>query len=104
VLAAFTAVAQVLEETDSIKWTALIFGLLGGLAIFLIGMEMMTEALRLIVGGKARKIIERLTSNRFTGLLTGAGITAIVQSSSVTTVLVVGFISAGLMTFWSRSL
>lgn len=98
-IAAFAAVAQVLEETDSIKWTALIFGLLGGLAIFLIGMEMMTEALRLIVGGKARKVIERLTSNRFTGLLTGAGITAIVQSSSVTTVLVVGFISAGLMTF-----
>jgi len=95
----FAAVAQVVGETDSIKWTALIFGLLGGLAIFLIGMEMMTEALRLIVGGKARKVIERLTSNRFMGLLTGAGITAVVQSSSVTTVLVVGFISAGLMTF-----
>jgi phosphate:Na+ symporter len=94
-----TAVAQVVAETDSIKWTALIFGLLGGLAIFLIGMEMMTEALRLIVGGKARKVIERLTSNRFMGLLTGAGITAVVQSSSVTTVLVVGFISAGLMSF-----
>jgi phosphate:Na+ symporter len=95
----FAAVAQVVGETDSIKWTALIFGLLGGLAIFLIGMEMMTEALRLIVGGKARKVIERLTSNRFTGLLTGAGITAVVQSSSVTTVLIVGFISAGLMSF-----
>ena len=94
-----TAVAQIVGETDSIKWTALIFGLLGGLAIFLIGMEMMTEALRLIVGGKARKVIETLTSNRFVGLLTGAGITAIVQSSSVTTVLIVGFISAGLMTF-----
>jgi phosphate:Na+ symporter len=95
----FAAVAQVVGETDSIKWTALIFGLLGGLAIFLIGMEMMTEALRLIVGGKARSFIERLTSNRFVGLLTGAGITAVVQSSSVTTVLVVGFISAGLMSF-----
>ena len=93
------AAAEVVGETDSIKWTALVFGLLGGLAIFLIGMDMMTEALRLIVGGKARKVIERLTSNRFTGLLTGAGITAVVQSSSVTTVLVVGFISAGLMTF-----
>jgi phosphate:Na+ symporter len=94
------AAAEIVGEmTDSIKWTALVFGLLGGLAIFLIGMDMMTEALRLIVGGKARKVIERLTSNRFTGLLTGAGITAVVQSSSVTTVLVVGFISAGLMTF-----
>ena len=95
----FAAVAQIVGETDSIKWTALIFGLLGGLAIFLIGMEMMTEALRLIVGGKARAVIEKLTSNRFMGLLTGAGITAVVQSSSVTTVLVVGFISAGLMSF-----
>ena len=94
-----TAVAQIAGETDSIKWTALIFGLLGGLAIFLIGMEMMTEALRLIVGGKARMVIEKLTSNRFMGLLTGAGITAVVQSSSVTTVLIVGFISAGLMSF-----
>jgi phosphate:Na+ symporter len=94
-----TAVAQIAGETDSIKWTALIFGLLGGLAIFLIGMEMMTEALRLIVGGKARTVIEKLTSNRFMGLLTGAGITAVVQSSSVTTVLIVGFISAGLMSF-----
>jgi phosphate:Na+ symporter len=94
-----TAVAQIAGETDSIKWTALIFGLLGGLAIFLIGMEMMTEALRLIVGGKARIVIEKLTSNRFMGLLTGAGITAVVQSSSVTTVLIVGFISAGLMSF-----
>ncbi|MCL1601570.1 MAG: Na/Pi cotransporter family protein [Actinomycetia bacterium] len=95
----FAAVAQIVGDTDSIKWTALIFGLLGGLAIFLIGMEMMTEALRLIVGGKARAVIEKLTSNRFMGLLTGAGITAVVQSSSVTTVLVVGFISAGLMSF-----
>ena len=95
----FAALAQIVGETDSIKWTALIFGLLGGLAIFLIGMEMMTEALRLIVGGKARAVIEKLTSNRFMGLLTGAGITAVVQSSSVTTVLVVGFISAGLMSF-----
>lgn len=95
----FATVAQIVGETDSIKWTALIFGLFGGLAIFLIGMEMMTEALRLIVGGKARIVIEKLTSNRFMGLLTGAGITAVVQSSSVTTVLIVGFISAGLMSF-----
>jgi len=87
------------ETTNSIAWGTLIFGLLGGLALFLIGMERMTEALRLIVGDRARRTLERLTSNRFIGLLTGGGITAVVQSSSVTTVLVVGFISAGLMTF-----
>ncbi len=93
------AVGIATETTDSIAWGTLIFGLLGGLALFLIGMERMTEALRLIVGDRARRILERLTSNRFVGLLTGAGATAVVQSSSVTTVLVVGFISAGLMTF-----
>ncbi len=87
------------ETTNSIAWGTLIFGLLGGLALFLIGMERMTEALRLIVGDRARRILDRLTSNRFIGLVTGAGATAIVQSSSVTTVLLVGFISAGLMTF-----
>lgn len=99
-MSAFLQAAEVVTETtNSIAWGALIFGLLGGLALFLIGMERMTEALRLIVGDRARRILERLTSNRFIGLVTGAGATAIVQSSSVTTVLVVGFISAGLMTF-----
>ncbi|MEE8457610.1 MAG: Na/Pi symporter, partial [Acidimicrobiia bacterium] len=99
-MSGFLQAAEVVTETtNSIAWGALIFGLLGGLALFLIGMERMTEALRLIVGDRARRILERLTSNRFIGLVTGAGATAIVQSSSVTTVLVVGFISAGLMTF-----
>jgi phosphate:Na+ symporter len=87
------------ETTDSIKWFTLIVGLVGGLAIFLFGMDLMTDALKLIVGDKARAVLEKLTANRFVGLLTGAGITAVIQSSSVTTVLVVGFISAGLMSF-----
>jgi phosphate:Na+ symporter len=93
------AAEVVVETSEEIKWGTLLFGLLGGLALFLIGMDMMTEALRVIVGARARGVLERLTSNRFTGLLTGAGITAVVQSSSVTTVLLVGFITAGLMTF-----
>jgi len=93
------AAEVVIETSDEIKWGTLLFGLFGGLALFLIGMDMMTEALRVIVGGRARRVLERLTSNRFSGLLTGAGITAVVQSSSVTTVLLVGFITAGLMTF-----
>lgn len=87
------------ETNDTIAWGTLILGLVGGLALFLLGMDRMTEALRLIVGDKARRILERLTVNRFVGLATGAGITAVVQSSSVTTVLIVGFISAGLTTF-----
>ncbi len=89
----------VVETTDSIKWFTLVVGLIGGLALFLLGMDLMTEALRLVVGDKARTVLETLTANRFVVLVTGAGITAVIQSSSVTTVLVVGFISAGLMSF-----
>lgn len=62
-------------------------------------MEQMTEALKLVAGDRLRGVLSRLTKNRFVGLLTGAGITAVIQSSSVTTVMAVGFISAGLMTF-----
>ncbi len=71
--------------------------LLGGLALFLFGMEQMADALKLVAGDRMRGILARLTSNRFMGVSTGAFVTAVVQSSSVTTVLVVGFISAGLM-------
>jgi len=87
------------ETTEPIKWFTLVVGLVGGLALFLFGMDLMTDSLKLVVGDKARAVLEKLTANRFVGLLTGAGITAIIQSSSVTTVLVVGFISAGLMSF-----
>ena len=85
--------------SDSVDWFLLVVGLMGGLALFLLGMDQMTDSLRLIVGDRSRKLLEALTTNRFVGLLTGAGITAVIQSSSVTTVLLVGFISAGLMTF-----
>lgn len=76
----------------------LLIGLFGGLAIFLHGMDGMSEALRLMAGNSLRRILLRLTGNRFSGALTGAGVTAIVQSSSVTTVLLVGFVSSELMT------
>lgn len=79
----------------------LVVGLLGGLAIFLLGMEQMTEALKLVAGDRLRAILLRLTRNRLAGLATGAGVTALIQSSSVTTVLVVGFITSGLMSFES---
>jgi phosphate:Na+ symporter len=75
----------------------LIMGLFGGLAIFLFGMEQMTDALKSVAGSGMSKVLARLTKNRFTAAITGAFVTAVIQSSSVTTVLVVGFISAGLM-------
>jgi len=75
----------------------LVVGLIGGLALFLFGMRQMTEALKTVAGEGMKTLLARLTANRFTGAFAGALITAIIQSSSVTTVLVVGFVSAGLM-------
>ncbi len=75
----------------------LIMGLFGGLALFLYGMDKMAEALKAVAGERMRSILERLTSNRIMGAVTGAFVTAVIQSSSVTTVMVVGFITAGLM-------
>ncbi len=75
-----------------------IFKLLGGLALFLYGMTKMSEGLEEAAGNKLKKILERLTSNRFLGVAVGAVITAIIQSSSATTVMVVGFVNSGLMT------
>ncbi len=92
-------VAQAATEPESIDYVVLLAGLLGGLAIFLLGMDRMTESLRVVAGSRLRTMLVRLTNNRFVGMLTGAGITAAIQSSSITTVLVVGFISSGLMTF-----
>ena len=89
----------VAQDATEIDYVLLFAGLLGGLAIFLLGMDRMTESLRVVAGDRLRGILLRLTSNRFVGMLTGAGITAVIQSSSVTTVLVVGFISSGLMSF-----
>ncbi len=73
--------------------------LFGGLALFLYGIDKMTGALKAVAGDGMRTILARLTSNRFMGAVTGAFVTAIIQSSSVTTVLVVGFTAAGLMSF-----
>lgn len=72
-------------------------GLAGGLALFLFGLELLSAGLKAVAGEKLKTILAKLTTNRITGLFTGAFVTAIIQSSSVTTVLVVGFISAGLM-------
>ena len=74
-----------------------IFSMLGGLALFLYGMTMMSNGLELAAGNKMKSILEKLTTNRFLGTLVGALTTAIMQSSSATTVMAVGFVNAGLM-------
>ena len=71
--------------------------LFGGLALFLFGMEQMAESLKSVAGDSMKQILARLTNSRIMGLITGAFVTAIIQSSSVTTVMLVGFVTAGLM-------
>lgn len=74
-----------------------LFALLGGLALFLYGMKIMGDGLELVAGSQLQKILEKLTTNRVLGMLVGVAVTAVIQSSSATTVMVVGFVNAGLM-------
>ena len=75
-----------------------IFMIIGGLAIFLLGMKHMSEGLQAISGDRLRKMIGAVTNNRLMGVLVGLAVTCLVQSSSVTTVMVVGFVNSGIMT------
>ena len=75
-----------------------LLSLLGGLALFLYGMHMMSNGLEAAAGNRMKSILEKLTSNRIKGVLVGAVITAVIQSSSATTVMLVGFVNSGLMT------
>ena len=93
-----TAVDAMTPDTP-IQFGPIFIGLAGGLALFLFGMEQMTAALKKVAGGGLKTALARLTRNRFTGLAAGTLITAVLQSSSVTTVLLVGFVSAGMITF-----
>ena len=72
--------------------------MLGSLSLFLFGMSVMGTALEKRAGGSLKAILAKLTSGRFSGLLTGLAVTAVIQSSSATTVMVVGFVNAGIMT------
>ena len=77
-----------------------LFGLLsmiGGLALFLYGMHIMSEGLEKVSGGRLEKVLENLTSSKWKAVLLGAGVTAVIQSSSATTVMVVGFVNSGIM-------
>ncbi len=75
-----------------------VLNLFGGLCLFLFGMNIMGQSLERSAGGKLELMLGRLTTNKYAGLLTGLGVTAIIQSSSATTVMVVGFVNSGLMT------
>jgi phosphate:Na+ symporter len=86
-----------------VDWMILAMGLGGGLALFLIGMGRVTASLKALAGDRLRAALARLSSNRLTGAATGAAVTAVIQSSSVTSVLVVGFVSVNLLTLTQAS-
>ncbi len=93
----YAAPALAGTDAEDSAWGQMAMGLFGGLALFLFGMEQMADALKAVAGVRMKSILAKLTTNRIMGAITGAFVTAIIQSSSVTTVLVVGFVSAGLM-------
>ena len=95
---ALPVLAEAGPDAEAIDWFNLGMGLFGGLAMFLFGIEQMSEGLKAAAGETLKDVLARLTKNRFMGALAGAFVTAVLNSSSVTTVLVVGFISAGFMT------
>jgi phosphate:Na+ symporter len=98
-MAGLVAIPAFAQTTDAevMDWWTMGMQLFGGLALFLFGMEQMADALKAVAGERMKVILAKLTTNRFMGAATGAFVTAVIQSSSVTTVLVVGFITAGLM-------
>src|SRR5262252_10109835 len=85
----------VAKDLNLITMTGL---LAAGLALFLFGLQLLTDALKAIAGARLPVVLTRMTSNRFKGMFAGAVITALLNSSTITTVLLVGFVSAGLMT------
>ena len=92
-----TAVAQTPPPAD-ISAITIIFCILGGLGFFLLGMKQISEGLQAVTGPRMRKLVAAATTNRFVGVLTGTAVTAIIQSSAVTTVMVVGMVTSGIMT------
>ena len=76
----------------------LLFEFIGGLGMFLYGMNVMADGLQKMAGGRMKRMLGQITDNRLLGVLLGAVITAIIQSSSATTVMVVGFVNAGILT------
>ena len=89
------------SSSSSIHWNFLIMGLLGGLSLFLYGIAKMSEGMKKTAGDRMRNILAALTSNRVVGMTVGAFVTMIIQSSSATTVMLVSFVQAELMTYVS---
>ena len=79
------------------KYTSIIIPFVGGLGMFIYGMQIMAHGLENAAGNRMKSLLEALTKNKFFGVLLGAFITAVIQSSSATTVMVVGFVNAGIM-------
>ena len=76
----------------------LLINVLGGLAIFIFGMKMMSDGLHRVAGERMRSILRLFSANRFVAILSGTAVTAVIQSSSASTVMVIGFVNAGLLT------
>ncbi len=85
-------------KATAIDYWKLVFWIFGGLGMFLYGMKLMSDSLHQIAGDRLKNVLERLTSNPWMGLCVGAAVTAIIQSSSAMTVMLIGFINAGIMT------
>ena len=86
-------------DAATLSWAGIVFTALGGLAIFLYGMRLMSEGMRNVLGDRMRALLGRLTRNRLLAVVMGAVLTMVIQSSSATTVMLVGFVQARLMSF-----
>ena len=93
---AFPAAASSNKE---ISWFLMVTSLFGGLGMFLYGMEMMIDGMKIAAGNRMRSVLEKLTSNRFLAVGVGAFVTMVIQSSSATTVMLVSFVNSGLLSF-----
>ncbi len=82
----------------NVQYFQIIIGAVGGLGLFLVGMKLMSEGMQTVAGERLRKLINAVTDNRFVACGVGAAVTALIQSSSVTTVMIIGMVNAGLMT------
>ena len=92
-----TALAETMGTAQALDWFTMLMWLFGGLALFLFGMEQMIKGLLTIAGEQIKNVLAKMTTNRVMGAVVGAGVTAVTMSSSVTSVLAVGFVSAGLI-------
>ena len=94
-----TLLAAATESSKEISIFLLLTGLLGGMGMFLYGMEMMSDGMKMTAGNSMRVILEKLTSNKFLAVFVGAFVTMVIQSSSATTVMLVSFVNSGLLNF-----